>query len=75
MVREKKAVWNMKTLVVRPKTINDVLVNPGMGFTTFQRFNGDALNEGRIWTEGFPLAGWKTAGWHRVTNRSGLLSG
>ncbi len=46
----------MKTLVVRPKTIDDVLVNPGMGFTTFQRFNGDALNEGRTWTEGFPLA-------------------
>jgi len=27
-------------VVVRPKEIHDVLVNPGMGITTFQRFNG-----------------------------------
>lgn len=26
-----------KPMVVRPKEIDDVLVNPGMGFTTFQR--------------------------------------
>jgi len=26
-----------------------------MGFMTFQRFNGDALNEGAGWTEGFPI--------------------
>ena len=32
------------TVVVRPKEISDVLVNPGMGITTFQRFNGQALN-------------------------------
>lgn len=43
-----------KILVVRLKTIDDVLVNPGIGFTTFQRFYGDVLNEGRTWTEGFP---------------------
>ena len=29
------------TIVVRPIEINDVLTNPGIGFTTFQRFNGD----------------------------------
>lgn len=40
---------------VRPKEINDVLTNPGIGFTTFQRFNGDELNEGIGWTEGFPI--------------------
>ena len=27
----------------------------GSGFTTFQRFNGDALNEGMGWTEGRPI--------------------
>ena len=43
-------------VVVRPKEIDDVLTNPGMGFMTFQRFNGDALNEGQKWTEGFPIA-------------------
>jgi len=41
--------------VIKPKEINDVLTNPGMGFMTFQRFNGDALNEGAGWTEGFPI--------------------
>ncbi|MEQ6120832.1 DUF4832 domain-containing protein [Reichenbachiella sp. MALMAid0571] len=40
---------------VFPKEINDVLNNPGIGFTTFQRFNGDDLNEGIKWTEGFPI--------------------
>jgi hypothetical protein len=28
-------------VVIRPVEINDVLINPGMGFTTFQMFNGD----------------------------------
>jgi len=40
---------------VYPKEISDVLNNPGIGFTTFQRFNGDTLNAGIRWTEGFPL--------------------
>lgn len=44
-----------KRSVVRPKLIHDVLDNPGIGFTTFQRFNGDKLNEGARWTEGFPI--------------------
>jgi hypothetical protein len=34
----------LSTVVVRPKEIHDVLVNPGMGITTFQRFEGQALN-------------------------------
>jgi len=45
-------------LVVRPKEIDDVLVNPGIGFTTFQRFNGDTLttlNNKLGWTEGQPI--------------------
>nr|MDD6334952.1 DUF4832 domain-containing protein [bacterium] len=37
------------------KEIHEVLVNPGMGFKTFQRFNGDLLNEGTRWTEGYPI--------------------
>ena len=37
-------------VTVRPQEIEDVLVNPGIGFTTFQRFNGDRLNEGLKWT-------------------------
>ena len=54
------ALWPMvalpqETVVVRPKEINDVLVNPGIGFMTFQRFNGDKLNEGTKWTEGYPI--------------------
>ena len=43
-------------VIVRPKEIPDVLVNPGIGFMTFQRFNGDKLNEGLKWTEGYPIA-------------------
>jgi hypothetical protein len=42
-------------VVIRPVEIDDVLTNPGMGFMTFQRFNGDDLNEGSGWTEGFPI--------------------
>jgi hypothetical protein len=42
-------------LTVRPAEIDEVLVNPGIGFMTFQRFNGDRLNEGLKWTEGYPI--------------------
>ena len=45
-------------LVVRPREINDILNNPGIGFTTFQRFNGDTLttlNNNLEWTEGHPI--------------------
>jgi hypothetical protein len=41
--------------VIRPPRINDVLVNPGMGIQTFQRFNGDPLNEGTRWSEEGPV--------------------
>jgi len=41
--------------VVKPTEIDEVLNNPGIGFMTFQRFNGDALNEGTGWTEGNPI--------------------
>ena len=49
------ASLGQETIVVRPKEIDNVLVNPGIGFMTFQRFNGDKLNEGKAWTEGFPI--------------------
>src|SRR5437899_5318350 len=38
-------------IVVRPKEIHDVLVNPGMGITTFQRFNGQEPNPPLKWSE------------------------
>jgi hypothetical protein len=44
-----------ETVIVRPKEIDDVLTNPGIGFMTFQRFNGDELNELKGWTEGKPI--------------------
>jgi hypothetical protein len=43
-------------IVIRPREISDVLVNPGMGITTFQRFNGDPLNAGTTWSEAGPTA-------------------
>ena len=42
-------------VIVRPKEINSVLTNPGIGFTTLNRFNGDPLNKGTKWTEGHPI--------------------
>jgi hypothetical protein len=47
---------SQETVIVRPQEIDDVLINPGIGFMTFQRFNGDTLNEGKRWTEGKPIA-------------------
>jgi len=44
-----------QTKIVRPKEIDEVLVNPGIGFTTLNRFNGDPLNPGTKWTEGHPF--------------------
>jgi hypothetical protein len=41
-------------VVVRPVETHDVLVNPGMGITTFQRFNGDPPNAGLEWSEEGP---------------------
>lgn len=41
------------------KQTDELLINPHMGFMTFQRFNGDKLNEpgvnGGGWTEGYPI--------------------
>lgn len=42
-------------LAVRPVESKEVLDNPGIGFTTFQRFQDDALNQGDNWPEGFPI--------------------
>jgi hypothetical protein len=63
-----KAQEKPKFLVVRPKEIQDVLNNPGIGFTTFQRFNGDSLNKGSRWTEGYPIVYQKFTG--DITNKS-----
>jgi hypothetical protein len=43
-----------QTVVIHPQRIHDVLVNPGMGIQTFQRFNGDPLNEDVRWSEEGP---------------------
>ncbi len=43
-----------KTIRVLPKETDEVLTNPGIGFMTFQRFNGDTLNKVN-WTEGLPI--------------------
>src|SRR4051812_5591563 len=45
-----------QTTIVRPTEIDDVLVNPGMGVETFQRFQGQALNDGVDWSEVGPEA-------------------
>jgi len=44
-----------ETTVLRPKQIDAVLTNPGMGIETFQRFNGDAINPGLGWSEEGPV--------------------
>jgi hypothetical protein len=59
-------------VTVRPKEIDDVLVNPGIGFMTFQRFNGDRLNDGLKWTEGFPIEYQKFTG--SLTNENHPLT-
>ncbi len=48
------AAQQQQTVVIRPAEIQDVLVNPGMGITTFQRFNGDAPNPLYTWSERGP---------------------
>ncbi|HUU28279.1 MAG TPA: DUF4832 domain-containing protein [archaeon] len=49
------AFYAQDSVIVRPQEIDELLVNPGIGFNTFQRFNGDTLNPGAGWTEGFPI--------------------
>jgi len=41
--------------IVRPVETQEVLVNPGMGIQTFQRYNGDSLNPGVEWSEEGPV--------------------
>jgi hypothetical protein len=43
-----------QTVVVHPASIDGILVNPGMGIQTFQRYNGDPLNPGTTWSEEGP---------------------
>ena len=45
-----------ETVVIRPAEIDDVLVNPGMGIQTFQRFDGQALAPGLTWSEEGPTS-------------------
>lgn len=44
-----------KTIKIRFNETDEVLTNPGIGFMTFQRFNGDDINSGVGWTEGKPI--------------------
>ena len=55
LVCSANAVAQNETTILRPKEIDDVLVNPGMGIETFQRFNGDAINPGLGWSEEGPV--------------------
>lgn len=48
------ALSHAANVVVRPVEIHEVLINPGMGIETFQRYNGDALNPGVEWSEAGP---------------------
>jgi hypothetical protein len=49
------AMAQQNVVVVRPKEIHDLLVNPGMGITTFQRFNGQEPNPPLKWSEVGPV--------------------
>ena len=51
-----EAAAQTELVVVRPEPIDEVLVNPGMGITTFQRFNGQPLNQGLRWSEEGPTS-------------------
>ena len=42
-------------VTVRPQVSDEVLTNPGMGFMTFQRFEGDKLDTDSNPSEGFPI--------------------
>jgi len=48
-------LFAQKTITMKFKETDEVLINPGIGFMTFQRFNGDDLNQGLRWTEGKPI--------------------
>ena len=63
------ALPGQNTKLVRPKEIGAVLVNPGIGFTTLNRFNGDPLNPGTRWTEGHPIENFPFNGKLEVTGQ------
>ena len=48
------AMAQSDSVIIRPEPSNEILVNPGMGITTFQRFNGEPLNQGLRWSEEGP---------------------
>lgn len=50
------AMAQTSNVVVRPRAIHSVLVNPGKGIQTFQRFNGQPLNQGLKWSEAGPTS-------------------
>jgi hypothetical protein len=50
----KELLAQSELVVVRPVETRELLVNPGMGITTFQRYNGDALNPPLKWSEEGP---------------------
>ncbi len=54
LVTVSAAVAQTDSVIVRPKETYEVLVNPGMGIQTFQRFNGDPLNQDLKWSEEGP---------------------
>jgi uncharacterized protein DUF4832 len=54
MLSPDATVAQLDSVIVRPVEIHDVLVNPGMGITTFQRFNGQAFNPLYTWSEEGP---------------------
>jgi len=39
-----------QNIIIKPAEIQDVLINPGMGFTTFHRFNSDHIHPGESWS-------------------------
>ncbi len=45
------ATATAQTVIVRPKTIDSTLINPGIGIQTFQRFSGQAIYPGARWSE------------------------
>jgi hypothetical protein len=42
---------NAQNVVVRPKPVDGLIVNPGMGIQTFQRFAGQPIYPGLRWSE------------------------
>lgn len=43
------------TVIIRPQPSDEILLNPNMGITTFNRFNGQAVNPALEWSEVGPV--------------------